>query len=286
MARQLRDRYAQMADVVVDLDRVAEGKRPLGPTGRGTDRRSWSPWLLVACMLAMVGLGAWTWLWTTSGTRNPPLASVVQFVEVDIEHTRPNDKQLDVTLGTVNKEPNRPILENDSVRIRSRLNNPAYVYVIALRADGEFQLYYPERDDTPPPITSSILAPADEGGQVYRFPLNDGIGLQAVVLLASDRPLPPYRDWIKTVRPSLPWQRSGPDVEGVWFSDGVLSRRLDTPPPTRGKARPSRSSEPTAFAQTCKVLARRPEVKTIQAWAFPVLPADGRDRPANDVNYE
>ena len=34
MARELRDRYAQMADVLADLERVAAGLDPLGPRGR------------------------------------------------------------------------------------------------------------------------------------------------------------------------------------------------------------------------------------------------------------
>ena len=34
MARELRDRYAEMADVARDLDRVARGEEPLGPHGR------------------------------------------------------------------------------------------------------------------------------------------------------------------------------------------------------------------------------------------------------------
>src|SRR5262249_30658237 len=34
MARELRDRYAEMADVVADLNRVALGREPLGPHGR------------------------------------------------------------------------------------------------------------------------------------------------------------------------------------------------------------------------------------------------------------
>lgn len=41
MARQLRHRYAQMADVVLDLDRLAQGAQPLGP--RGQPRTRWRP---------------------------------------------------------------------------------------------------------------------------------------------------------------------------------------------------------------------------------------------------
>jgi tetratricopeptide (TPR) repeat protein len=38
MARELRDRYASMSDVLEDLRRLREGKAPLGPHGSGTTR--------------------------------------------------------------------------------------------------------------------------------------------------------------------------------------------------------------------------------------------------------
>jgi serine/threonine-protein kinase len=73
MARELRDRYAEMADVVADLERVAGGQEPLGPRGRpGTaparqrsrlGRRGLAVLIggtVVAASLAGVGLGRLT----------------------------------------------------------------------------------------------------------------------------------------------------------------------------------------------------------------------------------
>ena len=49
------------------------------------------------------------------------------------------------------------------------------------------------------------------------FTLNDGVGLQAFVLVASQKPLPPYGEWKARVGP-LPW-RSTSDG-GIWRYDG------------------------------------------------------------------
>ena len=38
MARELRDRYADMSDVLADLQRIKEGKAPMGPRGLGAGR--------------------------------------------------------------------------------------------------------------------------------------------------------------------------------------------------------------------------------------------------------
>lgn len=53
MARELRDRYAQMSDVVADLERVALGQDPLGPHGRRKSRRK-PP--LIRAVAALTGL--------------------------------------------------------------------------------------------------------------------------------------------------------------------------------------------------------------------------------------
>lgn len=66
MAADLRDRYARMADVVEDLDRVAAGREPLGARAirRGLEQRGWARgrrlWIAVAAVL-MATLGAWAW---------------------------------------------------------------------------------------------------------------------------------------------------------------------------------------------------------------------------------
>jgi len=66
MAADLRDRYARMADVVEDLDRVAAGREPLGARAirRGLEERGLARgrrlWFGVAAVLLAI-LGTWAW---------------------------------------------------------------------------------------------------------------------------------------------------------------------------------------------------------------------------------
>jgi sugar lactone lactonase YvrE len=59
MARELRDRYADMSDVLADLQRIKEGKAPVGPRGlvRGGLRQALRvrPFLRVAAVVMLVG---------------------------------------------------------------------------------------------------------------------------------------------------------------------------------------------------------------------------------------
>jgi hypothetical protein len=177
-------------------------------------------------------------------------------------------------IGTVGETANA-CLENDSVRIHVTFSAPAYAYLIALHPSGQVQRYYPKNDDIAPPLVVQITYPEQkvegEPDSQYNSPLTDGTGLQAFVLVASSQQLPPYRDWFKDLEHSLPWQPSEPDDPGVWRFDPPSSfTRRDTPPKVRSEPRKSATDAPLAFVKTCKALAGRPEVKAIQAWAFPV----------------
>ncbi len=74
MARELRFRYAQIADVVDDLDRVAKGFFPLGPHGRGGDPNRGGVKLhghrralgLVVSLISLAAVLSWL-AWTFSG---------------------------------------------------------------------------------------------------------------------------------------------------------------------------------------------------------------------------
>jgi len=71
MARDLRDRYAEMSDVAADLDRVAKGHPPLGPHGKMIRRRRW---LLAAAaaIVVLLGVGIGISLWKRGPRSVPP----------------------------------------------------------------------------------------------------------------------------------------------------------------------------------------------------------------------
>ena len=76
MARELRDRYADMADVLADLERIKLGKAPIGPHGisHRIKQRPASLWIPGGVILIAVGL--WL-LWSGASSKAPVPAPVV-----------------------------------------------------------------------------------------------------------------------------------------------------------------------------------------------------------------
>lgn len=78
MARELRDRYADMADVAADLDRIAAGKAPVGPHGiSGRVKQLPFSWWIPGG-IALIAVGLWM-LWSSAPTKPavtaPPIAT-------------------------------------------------------------------------------------------------------------------------------------------------------------------------------------------------------------------
>jgi serine/threonine protein kinase len=155
---------------------------------------------------------------------------------------------------------------DDDVRVQVRLNRPAYCYLIAFNADGKEQLCYP---------ADRTAAPARNDGFDYPrqptlyFPLNDGVGLQAFVLLVSNEPLPSYEQW-KAVAGAAPW-RGGVRSDGFWRFDG--RDFLGGPRGAEVERQPLRRL-PQVFEDLCHFLKNRPGVDAIEAVAFPVKPKE------------
>jgi sugar lactone lactonase YvrE len=83
MARELRDRYADMGDVLADLERIKDGKEPLGPRDVGRQVRHRAGRIpgrvWVAVSIAALAVLIW-WLWPrameTAPVAPPPAAAV------------------------------------------------------------------------------------------------------------------------------------------------------------------------------------------------------------------
>jgi hypothetical protein len=100
-------------------------------------------------------------------------------------------------LGDPGTLPARP---GDQLRTEVRLNQPAYIYLLALDSQGEVTPLYPwHRDvtklgktiDDPPPVVlpqRELIWPSLESGM--GLPLDDHSGLETILLLARRAPLP------------------------------------------------------------------------------------------------
>jgi hypothetical protein len=100
------------------------------------------------------------------------------------------------------------------------------------------------------------------------FGLTDGVGLQAFVVVASDRPLPAYESWKAQVPGGLAWARL--DREGFWSYDSAASSEAAR---FRGRLRGDilrRESAPEGLVNLCDRLRQSPGVTLVRAVAFPV----------------
>jgi hypothetical protein len=192
--------------------------------------------------------------------RGSPLAPAAApwIVSFEVNHFR-GDKP-PIALGTIGKSPG-PILLDDDVRVQARLSGPAYSYLIALNPDGKIRLCHPAEDGDTPLPSDEIGHPT---GNLY-FPLNDGTGLQAFVLVASREPLPPFAAW--EGRRALHWEAVPADSAGTWGFDGLTFEPLTVL--QRGAPR-EHSGPPRPFQEVCEYVKKVPGIDAVRAIAFPV----------------
>jgi serine/threonine protein kinase len=158
---------------------------------------------------------------------------------------------------------------NDHVRVTANLNAEAYCYLIALDSNGKAH-FCPEAQSTTPPIPMVKVVYPAEGIDYF---LDDDIGLQGFVLVASRTRLPAYADW--TERSGLPWKKVR--AVGVWWYNGREFTYLGDH--KRGSERSVSSPVPEPFAAVCRHLRKIPDLDVIQAISFPVLSPE----PANSA---
>jgi tRNA A-37 threonylcarbamoyl transferase component Bud32 len=159
----------------------------------------------------------------------------------------------------------------DQVRVSAELSEPAFAYLLAFNADGTEQLLVPSDPRAAPPRRNGMEYPEAAGDA---FNLDDGVGLQAFVVVASKQPLPAYTAWKKDL-PTLPWKTLPVREAVVWRCDG---RRLDAVLPggrvERGTVGQLAGVGP--LAELCRQLRSTPGVEALAAVAFPVLPRLGQ----------
>ena len=252
------------------LPGLFDGVRPRPPADVPPRPPSASPWrrlrrpAAAACAVLAIGLGVAVPLfpkWHIPLEKpNPLAASPLRIESLTVQHYRGDPARLLGTVGVLS----RAAWFDDNVRVEARLNAPAYCYLIALNPDGSTQPCPKSAGHAAPGRTAAIVYPAEADDY---YGLTDGTGLQAFVLVASRRPLPPFDSW--PARAGLPWTAA---VAGeAWRYDGRDFAPLDDS--VRGTERRVFPA-PAPFAATCRYLSRLPGVDAVQAIAFPVLPAE------------
>jgi len=265
---------------------TAQGRLALGPAIEPTPVApptpagipAWVRWGLPAAVVACGLLALAIWLWSRGSETattvhlsriSGPAAGPLQ-AGIAVKHYKELGDGRQVVLhgmiseGSLASDPPRL---KDLVRVKVTLSRPAYSYLIALNPNGTIQFCAPVGGIVPNSPRPELDFPEDPGNY---FALTDGVGLQAFVVVASDRSLPAYESWKTQVPSGLAW--SPVDCEGFWTYDSAAPSDAAR---FRGKLRGDilrRESAPEALVSLCDRLRRSPGVTLVRAVAFPVKP--------------
>jgi hypothetical protein len=159
----------------------------------------------------------------------------------------------------------------DSVQIKAKLSEPAYLYLVALNPDGKLQLCWPADKQTAPQRSDQLTYP--EAGKAFTLDDEPRGGLQAFVVLASRQPLPEFAKW-ETKVADLGWRRVPASTGVVWHGDG---KQLDPLVPGMGQQRGSVTELPGVgpLAEVVRRLRAGPNIDAAAVWAFAVEPKRG-----------
>jgi serine/threonine protein kinase len=228
------------------------------------------PWVLLATLACVIpAMGIWPW---GRGPETAPKSSLTGELgpatalkaEITAKHFKDlGDGRRVMPLGTISEESllKDPPRLKDLLRVHVALTRPAYLYLIALNPDGKDQLCIASAPAAPRLELDFPEKPTDY------FGLTDGVGLQAFVVVASDRPLTAYESWKTQIPGGLVW--SPVDREGLWEYEDTVSSQL------RGKTRGKilrRELVPEGLISLCERLRQSPGVSLVHALAFPVKP--------------
>jgi hypothetical protein len=250
LAKEPGQRYASAAALANDLCRVLElGPQPLHPPALPPRRRWGRRAVAVALAALAVGLlvGLAVVCWPRRGGYEPPVPKGLQgglHVGVGeklreagaLAEAAPLKGVLDVRVWEkgnpvrrglrLHQEGALPLRPGDLMRVEVEMNRPAYLYVVWLGADGTVAPLYPWRqlrwDDLPAPQKQQRLY-LPEDVEKDAAPLAAGpSGVETLVLLARDAPLPAGADVAGLFRGLRQLGKQRTEVRAAWFENGRL----------------------------------------------------------------
>ena len=225
---------------------------------RSYDRRVGIKAAALACLALLVGIYGFV---TYRPTVAPPIAGEVvpRIVSFRVAHFRGDKPPL--SLGNIGESSWTASL-GDVVRVYALLDATAHCYLFTVSPNGWVELC----DST----TNGADARSEvrfQTGQEY-YPLTDGMGWQAYVLLVSRKPLHALDSWKEHTRQE--WKSDVVDTpDCVWHFDNGSYEAACTK--TRGSRR-EHADAPRAFVEICDYFGRVDGIDAVKAVAFAVGP--------------
>jgi hypothetical protein len=246
-----------------DLWETKPARGPRRPPPRGYRRAAVVALAKLGLVLAVLAaLSLW---WPGWRPATVPGAGRMAITGLGVTHYRNKGADL---VGDLRTNPGA-VRVGDDVRLAAKLSAPAYCYLIAFNPDGKVQLCSPAGGDgegapaARPGRLEAVQFPADDQAFVL-----DAAGLQAFVLAASAKPLPPFAEW-RDRAGTPPWKADPGNGPWGWDFDG---RQLTRFPKERGHVEP-REGVPPPLRALCEFFKGRAEFDAVQVIAFPVAEA-------------
>jgi serine/threonine protein kinase len=253
LAKKPEQRYMTAGEVAAELDRYLQSS-PDSISSKPVSRTKWgwrSSLATVAGLLLLVAFVAWR---ANSRAANPypdqadkPQANDAVAEIGNSPKTNPtaaapsssggpqtadlNVADLNVIVGDESKsqtfdQPGAlPLRTGQQLRIEATTSRPAYLYLVWIDTQGIAQPVYPwkpghwEALATPEKPTNHLKFPPDAGGSEWGYTVQGGAGMETLVLLARDTPLPPGVV-LKDLFSDLPAQPIQNGQMLVWLENG------------------------------------------------------------------
>jgi serine/threonine protein kinase len=243
LAKDPRERYATAQALADDLNRYLQGSAVLATAPRRRFQRARLPVAaaLLTTIAVLLGYAAIVLKRNTSPTdlSKPADASRTVASAIGDAQLAPLSGDLKVQVWDPGKKSPRhgqnfdspgilPLRFGDQIRVEAKTNRPAYLYLIWITSDGEAIPIYPWTPETPWKPEYWRRRPKDEkpvdtvslptrAGKAW--PIESGRGLETILLLARDEPLP---DGIamEALFAGLPAQPALRSESFVWLESG------------------------------------------------------------------
>lgn len=155
----------------------------------------------------------------------------------------------------------------DAIEVVAKLSRPAYCYIILYRSDGQDYLLFPEDDTAKPLLTDQPRYPSTRSD--VRYVLDDGPGIWAVAIIASDIPLPSYREWLEQRPTKQPWKPQ-PDPTRLQLALLDTGKQWRTLGNNRSFSRGERQFQMDPYQQQMDWLKQQVNDGAVTGIAFPV----------------
>lgn len=213
--KKREDRPKNVQEILSALKKNIETEFPPKKTGSFLRIRPHGRWIFGGGIAALVAISL-LFNRTISGTKEQSrgagtsaldnaLVNPIQIESLDVTPIFVRSDKVGIDLPKLSENRRYELTTEHAIAVSAELSRPGYGYIVLYRPDGTSQLLCPKNDEEVPQSSVSLEYPSRGNKTAYR--LEEGPGVWALAIIASDKPLPRYRDWLLE-HGAAPWTKS------------------------------------------------------------------------------